>query len=408
MWIKNIKDQTLVLLVSLTLGVALAFSILAVIAAFVIEDAVISNFLDEQASHIEKQYAQQGNVPPLAFSFLEVFESVGAMPTWAQDNINPDRIDGEIFTADASHYHYRKLTLSEGREGYLLAEVSRLLVVTHQPRILVIFLLVFVVAIAVAVFLAVKFSQKIVNPILALTDAVKHIEQPATSARLPELNFELGYLSKAMQTSFDKLNKVLEQEKAFTTNVSHELRTPLTVLKNSCVLIEQRGFVLEDLAQIKSSAVQMEHIVNVLFALARKETIAQQPCNIIITLEQAILLCRVPQLEQFQIHFDVPQDLTLLANSNLLQLLFINLFRNAAEHASEPSISISYENGKLMFDNKTEYLPEVDITQAGIKGDKSDGIGQGLYLVSRIAEHFNWHVTLATSTQHFRVIIKFA
>ena len=408
MWIKNIKEQTLLLLVSLTLGVALAFSILAVIAAFVIEDAVISNFLDEQASHIEKQYAQQGNVPPLAFSFLEVFESVGAMPTWVQDNINPDRIDGEIFTSDASHYHYRKLTLSEGREGYLLAEVSRLLVVTHQPRILVIFLLVFVVAMAVAVFLAVKFSQKIVNPILALTDAVKHIEQPATSARLPELDFELGYLSKAMQTSFDKLNKVLEQEKAFTTNVSHELRTPLTVLKNSCVLIEQRGFVLEDLAQIKSSAVQMEHIVNVLFALARKETIAQQPCNIIIMLEQAILLCRAPQLEHFQIHFDVPQDLTLLANSNLLQLLFINLFRNAAEHASEPSISISYENGKLMFDNKTEYLPEVDITQAGIKGDKSDGIGQGLYLVSRIAEHFNWHVTVETSTQHFRVIIKFA
>lgn len=408
MWIKNIKDQTLVLLVSLTLGVALAFSILAVIAAFVIEDAVISNFLDEQASHIEKQYAHQGNVPPLAFSFLEVFESVGAMPTWVQNNINPDRIDGEIFTSDASHYHYRKLTLSEGREGYLLAEVSRLLVVTHQRRILVIFLLVFVVAMAVAVFLAVKFSQKIVNPILALTDAVKHIEQPATSARLPELDFELGYLSKALQTSFDKLNKVLEQEKAFTTNASHELRTPLTVLKNCCVLIEQRGFVLEDLAQIKSSAVQMEHTVNVLFALARKETIEQQPCNIIIMLEQAILLCRAPQLEYFQIHFDVPQDLTLLANSNLLQLLFINLFRNAAEHASEPSLFISYENGKLIFDNKTEYLPEVNITQAGIKGDKSDGIGQGLYLVSRIAEHFNWHVTVATSTQHFRVIIKFA
>ena len=125
-------------------------------------------------------------------------------------------------------------------------------------------------------------------------------------------------------------------------------------------------------------------------------------------LEKTILLCRAPQLEHFQIHIDVQHDLTLLANSNLLQLHFINLFRNAAEHASEPSISISYGNGKLMFDNKTEYLPEVDITQAGIKGDKSDGIGQGLYLVSRIAEHFNWHVTVATSTQHFRVIIKFA
>lgn len=37
------------------------------------------------------------------------------------------------------------------------------------------------------------------------------------------------------------------------------------MLKNSCVLIERRGFVLEDFAQIKSSTEQMEHIVNVLF-----------------------------------------------------------------------------------------------------------------------------------------------
>lgn len=405
MWIKNIKDQTLVLLISLTLGVALVFSLLAAIAAFVVEDAVISHFLDEQANHIEKHYAHQGNFPPLAFGFLESFTSIDVMPKWAQENINPDRTSGEIFTPDASHYHYRKLALGEGRNGYLLAEVSRLLVVNHQPRILVIFFVVFIIAIAVAVFLAVKFSQKIVNPILALTSAVKHIEKPATSVRLPKLDFELGYLSNAMQTSFDKLNKILEQEKAFTTNVSHELRTPLTVLKNSCVLIEQRGFILEDLAKIKSSTEQMEHIVNVLFALARTETLIQQPCNIIIMLEQAVLQSHSPQLEHFQIHFDVPQDLTLLANSNLLQLLFINLFRNAAEHAGEPSISIIYTNGKLIFDNKSECLPDVDITQAGIKGDNSDGIGQGLYLVSRIAEHFNWHVTVDTSEQHFRVII---
>ncbi len=405
MWIKNIKDQTLVLLLSLTLGVALVFSLLAAIAAFVVEDSVISNFLDEQASHVEKHYAQQGNFPPLAFNFLEIFTSLDAMPKWVQDNIDPNRIEGEIFTPDASHYHYRKLTLSEGQQGYLLAEVSRLLVVNHQPRILIIFLLVFVIAIAAAVFLAVKFSQKIIDPILALTNAVKRNEHPATNTRLPELDFELGYLSQALQTSFDKLNKILEQEKAFTTNVSHELRTPLTVLKNSYVLIEQRGFTAEDLVQIKNSTEKIEHIVSVLFALARKETLVQQPCNIMILLEQAILQSHAPQLEHFQIHFDVPPDLTLLANSHLLQLLFINLFRNAAEHASESNISVIYKNGELTFANKAEYVPDTNITQAGIKGDKSHGIGQGLYLVSRIAEHFNWHVTVDTSARNFRVII---
>ncbi len=404
MWIKSIKDQTMALLISLTLGVAVVFSLLAALAAFVVEDSVISNFLEEQAVYVEQHYAQHGKFPIVPFGSAEVFLSIDAMPVWVQKNINPDRISGEIFTPDASHYHYRKLALG-GRNGYILAEVSRLLVVNHQPRILVIFLLVFLIAIAVAIFSAVKFSKKIVNPILELTNAVRRNEQPTAIARLPRLDFELGYLSDAMQATFDKLNRILEKEKAFATNVSHELRTPLTVLKNSCVLIAQRGFTSNDLSQIKSSSEQMENIVNVLLALARTETLALQPCNIIMALEQAILRCNAPALERFKVHFDIPQDFTLSANANLLQLLFINLFRNAAEHASESIIFIKYANDQLIFDNKAEYFTPIDLTQAGLKGDESDGIGQGLYLVARIAEHFGWHVTLDTSQQHFRVII---
>lgn len=405
MWIKNIKDQTLVLLTTLTLSVALVFSILAVLAAFIIEDAVISNLLDEQAIHIEKHYNDKGNFPPLAFNFLQTFTNTKNMPKWAHENIDPDRTNGEIFTPDDSHYHYRKLTLNNGSDGYLLAEVSRFLVVTHQPRIVIVFLLAFLFSLATAFYLAVKLSRKIVDPIMELTNAVKHNENPAAHMRLPKLDFELGYLSNAMQKSFDALNVTLEKEKSFSTNVSHEFRTPLTVLKNSCALIDQRGFIQEDLIQIKNATNQMEHIVNVLFALARTETLTQQPCNIIIMLEQAILQSHAPQLENFQIDFNIPPDLTFLANPNLLQLLFINLFRNAAEHASEPIISVNYLNGKLIFDNKFEHIPNADITQAGTKSDKSDGIGQGLYLVLRIAEHFKWSVTVDTSAKNFRIAI---
>lgn len=405
MRIKSITHQTLALLVSLTIGLATVFFSLTLITAFVVEDSVLSNLLDEQATRIEQHYIHHGDLPSIDFTFLEVFTSIDQVPAWAKERIGREQLSGEIFTSNRTHYHYRKLALGEHQDGVLLAEVSNLLVVTHQPRIFGLFLLVFSLAIAFAVLLAVKFSQRIVKPILSLTNAVKSNEQLAANAPLPQLEFELGYLSTALQDSFNKLNLLLEREKAFATNVSHELRTPLTVLKNSCSLIEQRGFKTGDLSIIKASCEQMEHIVDVLLTLARAESLTLQPCNVRLYLEQAILRCHALPIEHFQIQLAVPHNLILLANPKLLELLFFNLLRNAAEHASEPILTIIEKNGDLIFENKAEIYLHVDITQVGIKSVYSNGLGQGLYLVARIVEQFGWQLNVESSDQRFSVVI---
>lgn len=405
MWINSIKKQTLVLLVGLTLSVGFIFSSLAVVTAFVVEDSVISNFIDQQATQIEDHHAQHNQLPVLPANTVQVFSDINAVPQWAQQYINPEKTRGEIFTPDATHYHYQILNLGTDKPAYLLAEVSKLLVVTHQPRIPIIFLATFFIATILTIFIAINFSQKIVKPILTLTNAIKLNEKLAITSPLPKLKHELGYLSDAMQGSFNKLSDTLEREKTFATNVSHELRTPLTVLKNTCVLISQRGFTTEDLSQIINASEQMENTVNVLFSLARTEPMTTYRCNLVIALEQAILRCHTSTLEHFQIDINVPHDLTVVANNDLLSLLFVNLFRNAAEHASEPKITIEYIDEKLIFENKAKDIPIYDVTQAGIKGDKSEGLGQGLYLVARIAERLGWALSVTSMQQRFRIII---
>jgi signal transduction histidine kinase len=405
MRINSIKDQTLILLVGLTLSVGFLFSLLAVITAFVVEDAVISNIIGLHASQIEQHYAQKKELPVMSDNSVKIFSSINALPQWAQQHINTKKIHGEIFTPDETHYHYRKLNLGEDNPAYLMTEVSELLVVTHQPRILIIFLAMFLVVTLAAIFIAIRFSQKIVNPILTLTDAVKLNEQLAITSPLPVLTHELGYLSGAMQDSFDKLSDTLEREKSFATNVSHELRTPLTVLKNSCILISQRGFAAEDLAQITHASEQMENTVSVLLSLARREYMAAQSCNIIMLLEQVILRGRTSSLEHFHIDTKIPHDLVVMANSHLLSLLLENLLRNAVEHASEPKITIEFVEGKLTFENKMDHNLNCDITRAGIKSDKSDGVGQGLYLVARIAESLGWTLSVASIQKQFRITI---
>ena len=405
MRIKGIKDQTMILLVSLTVGITLVFSLLAVITAFVVEDSVISNFIDQQAALIEKHHAQRTERTLLLADSVKVFRDIQSTPQWAQQHIHPEKVRGEIFTADKTHYHYRKLNLGASDPAYLIMEVSDLLVVTHQPRIPIVFLTTFLIVLLLAIFIAIRFSKKIVDPILTLTNAVKLNEQFETAAPLPKLTHELGYLSDAMQDSVDKLSAALEREKYFATNVSHELRTPLTVLKNSCVLIAQRGFAVDDLTQISQASAQMENTVNVLLSLARAEYLEPHKCNIISALEQVILRCHTPELAHFKIEIDIPHDINVKANSHLLSLLLENLFRNAVQHASEPIIRILFIDRKLVFENRTAQAPKPDINKAGIKGDESEGVGQGLYLVARIAERLGWEVSVISAQLQFRVII---
>lgn len=405
MWIKGIKDQTMILLVSLTVGITLVFSLLAVITAFVVEDSVISNFIDQQAALIEKHHAQRTEHTLLLADSVKVFRDIQSIPQWAQQHVHPEKVRGEIFTAGKTHYHYRKLNLGGSDPAYLIMEVSDLLVVTHQPRIPIVFLTTFLVVLLLAIFIAIRFSKKIVDPILTLTNAVKLNEQFETAAPLPKLTHELGYLSDAMQDSVDKLSAALEREKYFATNVSHELRTPLTVLKNSCVLIAQRGFTVDDLTQISQASAQMENTVNVLLSLARAEYLEPHKCNIISALEQVILRCHTPELAHFKIEIDIPHDINVMANSHLLSLLLENLFRNAVQHASEPIIRILFIDKKLIFENRTAQALKPDINKAGIKGDDSEGVGQGLYLVARIAERLGWEVSVISAQLQFRVII---
>lgn len=403
--IKSITHQTLMLLVSLTVGLALVFCALAVVTAFIVEDSVLSNFVDEQADHIEQHYAQYGNLPDVPFKFLTAFSQVDDVPVWARERVERKQLHGEIFTENGTHYHYRKLTLGNAQQGVLLAEVSNLLAVTHQPNIFLVFVMVFVVAIVCAVYLAFKFSQRIVEPILELTKAVQTNQQNSSDTPLPRLEFELGYLSNTLQESFNKLNSLLAREKAFASNVSHELRTPLTVMKNCCSLVEQRGFKPADLSWIKASCEQMEKTVDVLLALARAESLAVQPCSVLCALEEAVLRCTALPRDNFQVHLDVPESLTVIANARLFDLLLFNLLRNAAEHASEPILRVAATKFQLIFENSTTGQPDLDIRQAGIKSEDSSGIGQGLYLVARIVEHLDWQLDVENSNGQFRIII---
>lgn len=403
-WIKGFKQQTLVLLLSLTLGLSLVFSSFAVLTAFMVEDALLDNLLKKETVRIELYYSTHKHLPSVNSELFNLFTDLNNLPDWIKKPLSESDVAGEIFTEDSTHYHYRTLMLN-GQPAVLLAEVSGLLVVSHQPEIFAVFVVLMLLVFFLAIVLAIRFSRHIVNPLLQLTDAVAANAESYNKTRLPDLPFELGYLSNSLQTSFDRLNQLLEAEKTFATSVSHELRTPLTVLGNAVQLIERRGFKPDDLLAIKHASEHMQQTISVLLALARSESRIMQSCQLKASLERAILSC-YSMLEDFQLELNVPADLEVQAHPVLVELLFINLLRNAADHASEKHLIIRLEQNQLVFENKTEHYLDSDLTQSGVKNRSSNGIGHGLYLVARIVEHFSWQLSINTTATEFRILIK--
>lgn len=417
----SIRKKTQMLLLGLTLGLTLVFSLLALLVAFVVEDVMLDNWITAQAHYIEQYFAQHGKLPSLPFEFMQVFASTTQLPNWMMDVVAQDPVAGEIFTPDKTHYHYRQLHLGQ-EAGYLLAEVSGLLVVSRQPEIFSIFLIVFMLALLAVMTLAIQFSKRIVNPIIQLSDAVKNNDvvknsdagntvkeskiQSIVLELHEELPDELAYLAEQLQESFDKRDQLLQREKEFSTNVSHELRTPLTLLKNAGALIKQRGFKDNDLVVIDNACEHMQRTVDILFALARTESLPVETCRVDCILEGALLKCQ-PWLKHFQIDFPLSIDAVLLGNPQLLELLFINLLRNAAEHASEPLLVITYSEGLLAFENKTDECPVLDMSKPGHKSEKSHGIGQGLYLIKRIANQFYCGFSVQIHNHYFKAVLHF-
>jgi signal transduction histidine kinase len=400
--ISSIKHKSMALLVSLTLGLTALYLCLAVMISFVVEDVILSKLLQKHANYAEQQYQITGELPDLELGFIQLFQNPSVMPLELYESIKQSYGDQEIFTPDNTHYHFKTLNLGHEQKGYIVAEVSDLLVVSKNPIIFIIYFIGLILALLLAVYLAHTFSKKIVNPIVLLTQAIKSGQIGKPSNSLPTFEYELGYLSNTFQKAFNDLEQALAREKNFTTDVGHELRTPLTILKNHTALIEQRGYKQSDLTQMKNVGLHMENTVSVLLALARAESIEKQSCNIKIILEQAIL---THANNDTNVALNVDSQFTLLANPALLTLLVNNLIGNAIQHAQSHQLTVREQDGSLIFENTIyEPLPK-DVIASGVKSQSSRGVGQGLYLVTRIVESFGWRYELTQSNLTFSFCI---
>ena len=401
--------QTAVVSFALILAVCLVGLLIAY--AYVVEDNVFNRLVNSEATYLEQVYAEQDRVAQPRFPFMTVYASWQELPASVYElrERSPERV--EFPTATGGTLHVQTLQLG-GNEWILVADVTGFEVSRdYLPRLVPWIGLIFAIVLGAAWLLSFYLGRSITQPLTRLSNSFKQSSDTAAPIELPQHlpPNEIGYLADVVKSSVDKLQAALQREADFTRDISHELRTPTTVLKFLVERVDDAtGLTAQQGKQLREMVSRIEETTTVLLALAREESVQTESLGLLAELENCVVSHRkLSDLDDFELHINVPSSYRIQANQNLLQLMLTNLINNAIAHASQPSLHIELQGDVLFFTNPLAERAPADLEASSVRGSASQGLGQGLHLVKRICQLNQWQLDIYAEPPRFILAIRF-
>jgi len=317
---------------------------------------------------------------------------------WLRHKINGDTVN--IVVAGSSHFSYHEMY-----------EFKRLLIVLGGSLIL---------GSVVAVMWTVRCGLR---PINLTAERLKDITHPNIGEVIfndKKVPMELRPFMEALNDMLGRLDRVLKQQKQFTSDAAHELRTPLSLAKSTlqAAQIHQRqadeyrqaiNDSLEDIAR-------MEHLIEQLLVLARLDEVGRDTANGEVQLD--VLLRELAEIygkkmehSGGKVILEEPPDTTIQGDLDELIRLFSNVLDNATKHGPldgtihislkcEPkgyaSVRIHDEGGNI----PPEILPHLFDRFYRVDSSRSKstgGAGLGLAIAREIARRHNGDISITSS-----------
>ncbi|MCJ0619244.1 PAS domain-containing sensor histidine kinase [Haloarcula hispanica] len=189
----------------------------------------------------------------------------------------------------------------------------------------------------------------------------------------------------------------------FVSIVSHDLRNPLNVASGRTHLLLddiEDAAVREGLQEVAAAHERMARILDDTLTLARQGRVVGETTSVSI---EAVAADAWQQVETGDATLTIETEATIEADSERLQQLFENLYRNAIEHAgAECTVVVSapetHENGFSIADDGPGISPDDrELVFEHGYSTNSDGTGFGLSIVQSIAEAHGWSVAVSES-----------
>jgi signal transduction histidine kinase len=261
-------------------------------------------------------------------------------------------------------------------------------------------------------FFSYYFMGQFLRPLEDLNKEISEVTAHKLTTQIPvqESNDEISILAKSFNTMIARLDDVFQSQKDFTASASHEIRTPITrmafQLENLIKLEQHTPETLTSLKQIQKDIYQLSDLTNSLLLLTKFDKENIQTLYEEVRIDEVIFESyetvekSYPKLKMdFLISEDTSENGLLTVNGiqSLLDIVFINLFKNAAVYSDnmEVDVLITETDSELTVDvvSHGNTIPEEEqpkLFEAFMRGNNSQNIsgsGLGLRIVKRILEY---------------------
>ncbi|WP_294274645.1 ATP-binding protein [uncultured Chryseobacterium sp.] len=259
--------------------------------------------------------------------------------------------------------------------------------------------------------------EQFLRPLEELNQEISEVTAHKLTTQIPvkESNDEISVLANSFNTMIARLNDVFQSQRDFTASASHEIRTPITrmafQLENMIKLGKHAPETISSLKQIQQDVYQLSDLTNSLLLLTKFDKENIQSLYEEVRIDEVIFESfetvekSYPDLKMdFLISEDTSEhaQFTVSGIQSLLDIVFINLFKNAAIYSDhmEVNVLLTETESSITIDviSYGTTIPETEqqkIFEAFTRGNNAQNIsgsGLGLRIVKRIIEYHSAHI----------------
>lgn len=390
-----------------TLFISAIYAFISLSLMYSLEDTFIERDVKQEADNLSQSFAQTGNWPAPRNVRMQLAFSVDELPTDIRALVIEEPRRKEFFGNNGLHYHLYRF--KDHPNTFLVAEVSEQLLVRPIRGGIIQFLvgsgvIITIIACLIA-WLIGRRTARPLSQLASLVDGVALDTLPRNFANDFPKN-EVGILANALDHTLERIASAMERERSFTRDVSHELRTPLAVIKNAVEVAQLNASKAENqpLQRIYQAAEQMEKTVQTLLVLAREEysVLNAQQIDLLPILERAILDNHLLlENKAIEVEIDDSCKVQVLAEPNVLKVILDNIIGNAFKYTLEGQVMISFADQVLLLSDTGPGIQaniSATVTERGVKGEQSTGLGFGLSIVKRLCEHQGWQLEVRSTS----------
>ncbi|WBV61866.1 ATP-binding protein [Chryseobacterium camelliae] len=332
--------------------------------------------------------------------------------TW--DNALLRELDGKktVYSEKTVPEIYAALKIINGEKYYILTSALDTNGNSKLAYLKYLLITAYVMSTLLIGFFSYYFMGQFLKPLEDLNQEISEVTAHKLTTQIPvrDSNDEINILARSFNTMIVRLHDVFQSQKDFTASASHEIRTPITrmafQLENLIQLEQHTPETLSALKQIQRDVYQLSDLTNSLLLLTKFDKENIQSIYEEVRIDEVIFESfeavekSYPKLKMdFLISEDTSEDalLTIKGVQSLLDIVFINLFKNAAVYSdnTEVDVLIKETQANLIVDvishgNTIPQEEQSKLFEAFMRGHNSQNIsgsGLGLRIVKRILEY---------------------